>query len=156
MTREATLFNIRYSFHIETMQATLYNRVDKFLTFAQILLGSAIFADYGSLPLFGACVATISIVSFVWQPGKMALLHETQAKKMKALTTMPASISDDDLYASYQKAEETDNPTLGLLRDAAYKRAWIAMGHPEESKKVTLTVAEKIFAWLAGDLPKDH
>lgn len=30
------------------------------------------------------------------------------------------------------------------------------MGHPEESKKVTLTVAEKIFAWLAGDLPKDH
>ncbi|EOW4542477.1 hypothetical protein ACUHRZ_001355 [Raoultella planticola] len=156
MTRESTLFNIRYSFHIETMQATLYNRADKFLTFAQILLGSAIFADYGSLPIFGACVASISIASFVWQPGKMALLHEIQAKKMKALTTLPASISDDDLYASYQRAEETDNPTLGLLRDAAYKRAWIAMGHPEESKKVTLTVAEKITAWLAGDLPKDH
>lgn len=60
-------FNIRYSFHIETMQATLYSRLDRLMSFVQIMLGSAIFAAYGSLPLFGAVVACISAISFVWQ-----------------------------------------------------------------------------------------
>jgi hypothetical protein len=65
MTRDTTLFNIRYSLHIETMQATFYNRLDKLLTFIQIMLGSAIFASFGSLPLFGAAVAATSAASFV-------------------------------------------------------------------------------------------
>lgn len=155
MTRETTLFNIRYSFHIETMQATFYNRVDKFLTFTQIILGSAIFASYGSLPLLGATVAAISTASFVWQPGKAAMLCDIQSRRMKELISKPANFSDEDLHAAYIKAEESDNPTIGLLRDAAYKRALISLDRSSEAKMITLSIPEKITAWFASDLPKD-
>ncbi len=156
MTRELTLFNIRYSFHIEMMQATYYSRLDKLLTFAQIILGSAIFASYGSLPLFGATVAAISVISFVWQPGKAAILCEMQSRKMKELINKPSDISDAELHAAYIRAEETDNPTIGLLRDAAHKRALIAMGRTPEAKEIALSYPERVAAWFAGDLPKDE
>ncbi|MGP2733844.1 hypothetical protein [Serratia bockelmannii] len=154
MTRDDIVFHIRYSFHIETMHATLYSRLDKLLTFGQILLGSIIFATFGNLSLLGALVTVFSIASFVWQPGKAALLHEIQAKKMKELITTPADISESELHSRYLKVEETDNPTLGLLRDAAYKRTLIALGRSAESKNIRLTFPEKIVSWFAGDLPR--
>ena len=138
------------------MQATFYNRLDRFMSFAQIMLGSAIFAAYGSLPIFGAVVAGISAISFVWQPGKAAMLCEVQAKKMKELINKPSSFSDEELHAAYSKAEEGDTPTLGLLRDAAYKRALIALGRSSEAMDIRLSIPEKIASWLAGDLPKDE
>lgn len=156
MTRESTLFNIRYSFHIETMQATLYNRLDRLMSLAQIMLGSAIFAAYGSLPLFGAVVACISAASFVWQPGKAAMLCEVQAKKMKELISKPSDFSTEELHAAYLKAEEGDNPTLGLLRDAAYKRTLIVLDRSKEASAIRLSLPEKVTAFLAGDLPKDE
>ncbi|CAI0891940.1 Uncharacterised protein [Serratia fonticola] len=152
MTRDTTVFHIRYSFHIETMHATLYNRLDKLLTFAQILLGSTIFATMGNLAFLGALVTVMAIISFVWQPGKAAMLYEIQAKKMKELITKPDTLSDSELHSAYTKAEETDNPTLGLLRDAAYNRALIVSGR--ESELVKLSLPEKVAAWFAGDLPK--
>ncbi|WP_447881298.1 hypothetical protein [Serratia fonticola] len=152
MTRDTTVFHIRYSFHIETMHATLYNRLDKLLTFAQILLGSTIFATMGNLAFLGALVTVMAIISFVWQPGKAAMLYEIQAKKMKELITKPDTLSDSELHSAYTKAEETDNPTLGLLRDAAYNRALIVSRR--ESELVKLSLPEKVAAWFAGDLPK--
>ncbi|AIJ10563.1 MULTISPECIES: hypothetical protein [Edwardsiella] len=156
MTRDELLFSIRYSFYIEKMHAILYARLDRLLTFVQITLGSAIFATYGSAPLFGAVIAVISIASFVWQPGKTAMLHEIQAKQMKALITMPDSVSDADLHAAYVKVEEGDNPTLGMLRDPAYKRALISLGRSSESAAIKLNMSEKVAAWFSGDLPKDE
>ncbi|QLO37340.1 hypothetical protein HV213_16720 [Klebsiella sp. RHBSTW-00484] len=155
MTRETTIFNIRYSFYIETMQATFFNRMDRMLTFIQIMLGSAIFAAYGSIPLFGAVVAAISVISFVWQPGRVSMLCEVQSRKMKQLINLPASYSDEELHVAYLRAEEGDNPTLGLFRDAAHKRTLISFGRYSEAKAIRLSPVEKIMSWLAGDLPKD-
>ncbi|ELY5239850.1 hypothetical protein SM868_001364 [Yersinia enterocolitica] len=154
MTRDDTLFHIRYSFHGETMCATLYNRLDRVLTFIQIMLGSAIFAAYGNLALFGALVTVFSVISFVWQPGKTAMLHEIQSKKMKELITNSSNYSDAELLAAYCKAEETDNNILGFLRDAAHKRALIALGRESESTLIKLSFVQKSLSWLAGDLPK--
>lgn len=152
MTRDTTVFHIRYSFHLETMHATFYSRVDKLLTFAQIMLGSTIFATFGNLALLGALVTTMAAISFVWQPGKAAMLYEIQAKKMKELITKPDTLSDSELHSAYTRAEETDNPTLGLLRDAAYNRTLIVSGR--ESELIKLSLPEKIASWFAGDLPK--
>ncbi|MBS9333227.1 hypothetical protein KEP72_18635 [Escherichia coli] len=155
MTRESLLIKIRYSFHIETMQETFYNRLDRCFTFAQIILGSAIFASFGSLPLLGAIVTVISVAVFVWQPGKTAMLCSIQARRMKVLLNKAPDLSDEELRTVFINAEEGDNPTLGLLRDAAYKRALIALGYSSEAESITLTMPEKIAAWFAGDLPKD-
>ncbi|HAX5209050.1 TPA: hypothetical protein JZG45_003902 [Escherichia coli] len=156
MTRESLLIKIRYSFHIETMQETFYNRLDRCFIFIQIILGSAIFASFGSLPLLGAIVTVISVASFVWQPGKTAILCSMQARKMKTLINKAPDLSDEELRAAFINAEESDNPTSGLLRDAAYKRALIALGYSSEAVSITLTMSEKMAAWFAGDLPKDN
>lgn len=156
MTRESLLIKIRYSFHIETMQETFYSKLDRYITFIQIILGSAIFASFGSTPLLGAIVTVISVASFVWQPGKTAMLCSIQARKMKMLLNKAPDLSDEELRAAFINAEEGDNPTLGLLRDVAYKRALIALGYSSEAESITLTTSEKIAAWFAGDLPKDN
>lgn len=153
MTRDKTIFNIRYSFHLETMHATLYNRLDKLLTFVQIMLGSVIFADYGNPLLFGALVTTISVICFVWQPGKAALLYDIQSKKMKELITKSDRLSDEELHSELLKAQESESQTLGLLRDAAHKRTFIALGRESESVPIKLKFTEKIISWFSGDLP---
>ncbi|MEQ5184094.1 hypothetical protein ABN222_06135 [Providencia alcalifaciens] len=155
MAQESLNFKIHNSFFIETMHATLLNRLDKILIFLQIILGSAVFAAYGSSPLFGFLITVIAAFSFVWQPAKSALAHDLQAKKMKTLITNQSTFTDADLLAKYSKAEETDNAVIGSLLSAAHKRALIAIGHTAAANKITLTPVEKLFAWLAGDLPPD-
>ncbi|MEW7001349.1 hypothetical protein M5585_19110 [Serratia ureilytica] len=82
------------------------------------------------------------------------MLCEAQSKKMKELITKPDSTSDSELHAAYVKAEETDNPMLGLLRDAAYIRTLIVLGRSSEAISVKLSFIQKAAAWFAGDLPK--
>ncbi|KFC07027.1 hypothetical protein GTGU_02148 [Trabulsiella guamensis ATCC 49490] len=74
---------------------------------------------------------------------------------MKELINKPSGFSDEELHSAYLRAEESDNHTLGLLRDAAHKRALIASGCSAEAKALSLSFPEKIAAWFAGDLPKD-
>ncbi|MEX6381592.1 hypothetical protein ACON3F_04875 [Providencia hangzhouensis] len=155
MTQESLNFKIHNSFFIETMHATLLNRLDKILIFLQIVLGSAVFASYGNTPLFGFLITVLAVISFVWQPSKAAFAHDLQAKKMKLLITNQNTFTEIELLKEYSRAEETDNPTIGLLLSAAHKRALIATGYNEEARKIKLTKSESITAWLAGDLPPD-
>lgn len=160
MTRESLMINIRYSFQLETMQATLCNRLDRCFAFVQIILGSVIWASYSFLPphilpLLGAIITVISVAGFALQPGRTAILCDIQARKMKALLSVPHDLPDEDLRVAFLKTEEGDNPVFGILRDAAYKRALTALGYASDAKLITLTLAEKIVAWMAGDLPKD-
>ncbi len=155
MTREALVFSIRYSFYLETMQAALYNRIDRLLNFAQIMLGSAIFAAYGSLTMFGAVVTAISAISFVWQPGKTAMLCELQSRAMKKLISLTYTAPDEQLNAEFLRAQEGDSPSLGLLRDAAHKRTLISLGRSQEASTIRMSFVESAVAWFAGDLPKD-
>ncbi|MEX0396929.1 hypothetical protein KDV94_13700 [Providencia rettgeri] len=154
MTQESLIFKIHNSFFIETMHATLLNRLDKILIFFQIILGSAVFASYGNTPLFGFFITVLATISFVWQPSKAALAHDLQAKKMKALITNQNTFTESELLKEYSRAEETDNPTIGLLLSAAHKRALIATGYKTEAAEITLTTFESIVACLAGDLPR--
>lgn len=136
------------------MHATLLNRLDKILIFFQIILGSAVFASYGSSSLFGFLITVLAIVSFVWQPSKAAFAHDLQAKKIKALITKQNIFTESELLNEYSRAEETDNSTIGLLLNAAHKRALIATGYEVEAREITLTKTESVAAWLAGDLPR--
>lgn len=42
-----------------------------------------------------------------------------------------------------------------MLRNAAYKRALIALGYSQEANAIQLTTMEKIAAWFAGNLPEE-
>lgn len=156
MTREEVLRRTYYSYFIETMQATLLGRVDRVLTFLQLLLGSAVFASLGNSFFLGALIATISAISFVWQPAKSALVCEIQAKKMKKLLSSYEKLDDDAFYQEYIKNEDSDSPVIGALRDPALKRAYIVIDNKDEARKINLTPYQRFVSHLSGDCPVDE
>lgn len=156
MNREELIRRTHYSFFLETMLTTFYGRIDRILTFTQLLLGSAVFASFGNPVVIGAAVAVISALSFTWQPAKSALLCDIQAKKMKAILNICEQLDDDAFHREYMKAEEGDSPCVGALRDPALKRAYIVLANSEEARKIKLTPFQSLLAHFSGDRPKDE
>lgn len=151
MEREQLIFNIRYSAVLNQMQATLLNRIDRLVNLFLLVFGSAVAADLGSNLFFGLSVAMLSAFSFVWQPGKSAMLYDIQAKGYTTLHSSDSLLSLDDLNAEYQRLQMSDPQEIGSLRDAAFKRAAISLQREDDT---TLSRWQSLIAWLAGDIPK--
>lgn len=145
------LFNLRYSFHLNTMQATLLARLDKLLSFTLLLLGSAVAASFGWQAALGFIVAALSAIQFVWQPGRASMLAERQAAAYRTLLGQTSQLDTIQLQQSYQQLQQSDPAEIGSLRDPAFKRAVIAL---DLEDTIALTPWQRIMAWLAGDLPK--
>lgn len=156
MNREEVLRRVYYSYFLESMQATLYGRIDRLLSFAQLLLGSVVFASLGKVMVWGALVAAISAIAFVWRPARSAMECEQQSGKLKRLISEETGMTDAEFLRAYQKAEETDSAVIGGLRDAALKRAYIVLNRPDESAKIRLTRFGSLLSAMAGDRPRDH
>ena len=145
------LFNLRYSFHFNTMQATLLARLDKLLSFTLLLLGSAVAASLGWQTALGVVVTTLSAIQFVWQPGRASMLAERQAAAYRTLLGQTSQLDTTQLQQSYQQLQQSDPAEIGSLRDPAFKRAAIAL---DLEDTIALTPWQRFMAWLAGDLPK--
>ena len=141
-------FDIRYSFHLETMHATLCNRIDRGLTCLQLVLGSAVFANISIAPIIGAIITLLAAVSLVYQFSASAMKANIQAKNYKAM--LYSNDSDDQLKAKFISCQDNDSDAFGVLRNAAHIRASIAC---EIADSYQLSRFEKFAAWLAGDLP---
>ena len=151
MEREQLIFNIRYSAVLNQMQATLLNRIYRLVNLFLLVFGSAVAADLGSNLFFGLSVAMLSAFSFVWQPGRAAMLYDIQAKGYTALHSNSSPLSTDDLNSEFQRLQMNDQQEIGSLRDAAFKRAAIPLQREDDT---TLSRWQSLIAWLAGDLPK--
>lgn len=151
MERDALVFSIRYSAVLNQMQATLLNRVDRIINMLLLVFGSAVAADMGSNFVFGLAVALLSAFSFVWQPGKSATFYDIQAKGYTALFTQQSAASTEEIACKYQQLQLSDQPEIGSLRDAAFKRSAISLQRHDDTE---LTRWQSVIAWLAGDLPR--
>lgn len=145
------LFSLRYSFHINTMQATLLARLDKMLSFTLLLLGSAVAASFGWQAALGFVVAALSAIQFVWQPGRASMLAERQAAAYRTLLGQIGHLNASQLQQNYQQLQQSDPAEIGSLRDPAFKRAAIAL---DLEDTITLTPWQRFMAWLSGDLPR--
>jgi len=141
-------FDIRYSFHLETMHATLCNRIDRALTFSQLVLSSSVFANVEHVAIIGALMAVLAALSFVYQFSASAMKANIQAKNYKAM--LYSNDNDDQLKAKFISCQDNDSDAFGVLRNAAHIRASIAC---EIADSYQLSRFEKFAAWLAGDLP---
>ncbi|EBC2119379.1 hypothetical protein HAZ28_002510 [Salmonella enterica] len=154
MNREDIMFRIHYSYFIEEMHARLFNRLDRWISFILILLGSSVFASFGNPVYIGCIVAVLSAISFIWQFPRSAANCEHQAKVMKHLIHTADTIPDAELLIAFTDSQEGDSPTIGYLRDPAYKRALIATSHQDEASRISLSNCSKIISYLAGDCPE--
>ena len=141
-------FDIRYSFHLENMHATLCSRIDRVLAFSQLVLGSSVFANVEHAAIIGALMAVLAALSFVYQFGASAMKAGIQAKNYKAM--LYSDENEDELKARFIACQDNDSDAFGVLRNAAHIRASIAC---EIADSYRLSSFEKFAAWLAGDLP---
>ncbi|RQQ42014.1 hypothetical protein DF121_34185 [Burkholderia stagnalis] len=152
MTRSETLFQIGYSIRLEKMQAMFLVRTDRFVNFAQILLGAAVITTAAPVAT-GIAVAALAAFSFIYQPGAKSIQALAQKQKYEQLFACASSISDEQLFQKYCALQETDSQVIGSLMNPAHMGELVRLG---ETPDFQLTWLERIFAFIAGDLPRPN
>lgn len=127
--------------------STLYRRLEYLSGFLLVVFSVLIVAVAGNTIFSGVMIIIVAFARLAIRPGRNELLYRLQAERYRAL------ITDCD-EPEYGDIERYDNFSIGLLRNAAYKRALIATGYSQEADAVQLTIMEKIAACFAGDLPE--
>jgi len=153
MTRHELVFDLTYSYHLEKMYSVLTGRIDRAITFIIIAVGFSVFTNLYSHAWFGALIAGLSVGQVVYQFGRYSGISEDQSRKYLLLKSEADEIDDAELNQRFKSLQSQDSSAWGVFSAPAYKRACIVLGLEDQTPK--LTVREKIFAWLAGDLPKE-
>ncbi|MGE6284726.1 hypothetical protein ACLHZ9_06770 [Aeromonas media] len=151
MSRYDLKYQLRYSHAIEDMHKRYLERWDSFLSFLQIILGSAVFADFGGNMIFGSLLVSLSTISFVWQPGKHSLLFAKRAEYYAHLIICEPNLTDEELRVALCEATEGAPSEYGVLIKPAEMRAAYALGTTPTGK---LTACETVAAFIAGDVPR--
>ncbi|HEF0076127.1 TPA: hypothetical protein R8G76_001384 [Citrobacter youngae] len=151
MTRDDLEFDIHYSYFVEKMNFTLFNRIDKAITLALIVLGFSVFAPYSNLFVFGFFVALLSVLQLVYQFGQTAGFSKEQFKKYSKLLVNFNELSDAELREQIIKAQNADNLPWQSLEYAAHNRACIFLGKTENLYR--LNFRQKCICFIAGDIP---
>lgn len=150
MNRSELEFQIAYSSRLERMTAVLLSRIDRVVTFAQLLFGASVFANAPHIPA-GILIAAFAAYSFVYQPGIKSMQALTQKQKYDELLAQAPKLTDDELRTRFYALQENDLLEIGSLCHAAHVGEEIRLGH---SPSIVLSRYERLMAWLAGDLPR--
>lgn len=154
MERWETEYSIFLSYYKEKMFGTLLSRIDKAISFALFLSGSAVFANFGDNKFFGALVATLSAFAYVGEFSKKSSQAFTIANEYHELMITRDSHTDEMLLQSFCALSKKDSPVWNCLSVAARNRARLALyGRDKVGELGQYTVFEAIMSWLAGDKP---
>lgn len=153
MERWELEYSISLSHYKEKMFATLTGRIDKFISFALIFTGSAVFANFGSNMLFGATVASLAAFSFVGEFSKRSTEAAKLAKEYHQLIITKEKLSDIELESRFLELNKSDSPVWNCLSVAARNRTNLSLYGREHGPTERYNVFEAIMSWLAGDKP---
>ncbi|EKZ6149710.1 hypothetical protein EGH67_05915 [Klebsiella aerogenes] len=151
MCRDDVIFDLHYSYFLENMFSTLMGRMDKTMSLFLIVLGGTAFAPFSNAFVFGVSVATLSAAQFIFQPGKQEGISSEHAKKYLQLISISDSLDDEILLNRFNELQSLDSRPWGVLKNAAQRRATIALGLHDIQPE--LTRWESLWSWFAGDLP---
>ncbi|QIU89346.1 hypothetical protein [Yokenella regensburgei] len=154
MTRHDIIFDINYSHYMEKMFCTITSRIDKLISVVLMMLGFAVFAPYSGNFIFGAFIAALSAIQFIYQFGKQSGMAQEQSKKYLELMTEAAKYDDAELLKQLNELQKNDCPVWSIFDSAAHKKATIKLGLDDTSSP--LNFFEKSFAFFAGGLPKEQ
>ncbi|MND21541.1 hypothetical protein D3C80_119070 [compost metagenome] len=151
MVRHELKFVLHYSHAIEVMHARFLARIDRLLTFFQIVLGSAVFARLDGTMWYGLVMVVLATGSFVWQPAMTSLRFAKRGENYARLIINETTMTDEELRAALSEAAEDMPAELGVLTNPAHIRASIEIGCQPTTK---LTFWETVAAFIAGDVPR--
>lgn len=153
MTRHDIIFDINYSHYMEKMFCTITSRIDKLISVILMMLGCAVFAPYNGSFIFGAFIAALSAIQFIYQFGKQSGLAQEQSIKYLELMTEAERYDDNELLKRLTDLQKKDCSVWSIFESAAYKKAAIKLGFDDSTSPLSFT--EKLFAFFAGGLPKN-
>ena len=122
MTRQDSLYQIYYSYLLHRSFATLTGRIDKFITFLLLLLGSSVMASMGNSMLIGLLIAGIAAIQNAFKPSSSSEACKVQASRYLNLYTEHEVLNNDEvteLKLSIQKDDQ--HPWLSVERIAEYR-----------------------------------
>ena len=145
-TAKPSKFKICYSYALEDLNMRFFGNIDRIITFAQLLGGTAVISSFGNITFVGFVITVLSIASFIISP---AVKSERSMQQRLRYTDLFSSLDDDDLGAQFEIVQKSDSICLGIFNNVAYIRAGL-MSNMDVSKK-RLTIIERIAAFIAGD-----
>ncbi|WGM13596.1 hypothetical protein QE197_24415 (plasmid) [Arsenophonus nasoniae] len=148
MNREQLLYQIYYSYQLNSMFSVLLGRIDKFLSFLLILLSSSVIGNLGNQIFVGVCIAVITAVRMAFSFEKTAESARKQAVNYlnlytsQALTAPESQLTEDLMYI------QKEDPNIWLsLSNVADLRTRQILGEPVKNE---LSNWEKLTAFLSG------
>ncbi|WPC72950.1 hypothetical protein [Vibrio porteresiae] len=153
MSRHEIVFTIHHNRYFESYLCTFWGRVDRVITFGQLLLGTIIFAQVSGTFIYGALVTVLSLFAVVYSPAEKAIKADNQTGKYAQLIALSETMSDEELIEKSNELGLTDSDPIGLFYGPSHLRAAIRLDLDTNYVR-PLTRLEKIFAWIGGDLPR--
>ena len=127
-------FRAIYNFHVEMLTECFNRRMDRFLTLLLILFGSSIAASFYGQALWGALVAIISAIQFVYRFGEHAAIADDRAKEYQRLVRdmMTSDMQDDEFRRRNEAISGHDSKPPTFIKQIAFRNTLIQRGQIEE------------------------
>ncbi|SUC26960.1 Uncharacterised protein [Providencia rustigianii] len=149
-------FHVHYCYFMENMTAIFYNRVDKFCIFMQLLLGSAVMADFMNMTLIGLIIAIIAAYQFSCNPANIASNAKQQAIRYSEIIHDLPTSNNSEIQQKLKALEKKDSVILLSIRDASYIQSSVATGNLDtaNNKFKKLGFFKRFIIFIAGGIQR--
>ncbi|MBG5896022.1 hypothetical protein I5E15_05465 [Providencia stuartii] len=143
-------------YFMENMTAVFYNRVDKFCIFMQLLLGSAVMADFMNMKLIGLIIAIIAAYQFSCNPANIANSAKQQAVRYSEIIHDLPTSNDFEIQKKLKALEKKDSVILLSIRNGSYIQSSIATGNlnTANDKFKKLGIFKRFIIFIAGGIQR--
>lgn len=101
---------------------------------------------------YGALIALITAISFIYQFGKASAFANERAREyLRLMRRIPSITDDEQLLKEFDELESSDSKVCSLLDDAVYQKTVKSLGLTDEFP-VTLSPIKKVASFIAGCL----
>ncbi|EBH8951229.1 hypothetical protein OD218_005015 [Salmonella enterica] len=150
------LFQLHYSYHIEILTNIFFLRATSFLWLVQLITGCLIIGNFLPALFSGIIIVICTYLLSVYRTHGAAAKASLQACRYYDLICRLNTLTDSELREQLHALERDDSRTFNVFFNPARIRAYIMLGwtEPAEQELSQLNRREKLFAWLAGDIPR--
>ncbi|HGA5556005.1 TPA: hypothetical protein ACISZV_003203 [Salmonella enterica subsp. enterica serovar Birkenhead] len=150
------VFKLHYSYHIEILTNIFFLRTTRLLWLIQLITGCVIIANFLPALFSGLLIVLSTYLLGVYRTHGVAAKASLQACRYYDLICRLNTLTDSELREQLHVLERDDSRTLNVFFNPARIRAYIMLGWTEsaEQESSTMNRREKLFAWLAGDIPR--
>ena len=159
MCKHSLIAKVKHDAHLhcfaQEIRAALYRRIWVYLAFAQMVLGTSIFANSGYAKIFGAIVSIIAAAMTTFKYADMAA--ESKAAKTAlyklCLASGTASISDEQMINRYHDiiADAPDvSPNIRGIAQVCTEMSYEGIDHSQPAPVVNLSYTQWLIVKCSG------